>query len=170
MIRLTIIHVIDPIAGAITNICYGTSTGLLTDDYFSKGRVVMNWKHSIILVCTLLLFLSSNRSYGGEFIFSCVNDEKSFATTLLVDDVRETIIHKSSKNLRDNQNYYVDQYLNIIVWNYPIAIAMDRSGPANDVINFLVFDFGNETYSQSGHYIMERIQPNSQWFECVSSY
>jgi len=129
----------------------------------------MNWKHSILLFYAIY-FLFSNPSYGGEFIFSCVNDEKTFATTYLVDNSREIIIHKTSKNLRNNQNYYPDRYQNIILWNYPIVLTMSRSGPKKDIINFKVFNFEIETYSQSGHYTTEEQKPDSQWFECVSSY
>lgn len=115
-----------------------------------------------------ILFLSSLVGIGAsasEFNFNCTNSSKSFSTNYKVNMTDKTIIHTTSMNLDSNKKYNVYKEERIILFKDSMAVTMSINEV--DVINFSVFNFEKETYSQSGHYTTGK--PHSQFFHCVKS-
>ena len=116
----------------------------------------------------LLLILSMANASAQNKNLTCTNSETNFITNFKIDNVERKITHLSSMNSKTNQKYYVDRDLKILNFDENIAITLSYSN-SGKILNLLVFNLKEQTYTQSGHYLDIKQKPNSQLFECVTN-
>ena len=111
----------------------------------------------------LLSFVNANAQNKN---MTCTNNETNFITNFKIDINDKKITHLSSLNSKNNQRYVVNEDLKILSFDKNIAITISYSN--NDaILNLKIFNFKEQTYTQSGHYLDIKQKPYSQLFECV---
>lgn len=119
---------------------------------------------SYFFITFLSIFISIN-AYASEFYLNCTNQSNNFKTSYKINIAEKTIIHATSTNPRNNKTRNVNRSLDIISFEAPIAITMNRSSRDKNARIFKVFNFDKETYSQSSHFPGKK--PSSHVYSCV---
>lgn len=116
----------------------------------------------------ILLGMVSVPCFAQAKIFSCVNKETNFMTTFLVDFGEKSVTHLNSQSPNSNQKFTTNTKLITLTFNseYSIALSMSNEGK---ILNLSVFNFTNNTYSNSGHYLDKVQKPFPQLFSCVTN-
>jgi len=119
---------------------------------------------SYFFITFLSIFISIN-AYASEFYLNCTNQSNNFKTSYKINIAEKTIIHATSTSPRNNKTRNVNKSLDIISFEAPIAITMNRSSRDKNARIFKVFNFDKETYSLSSHFPGKK--PSSHFYSCV---
>lgn len=98
-------------------------------------------------------------------IYSCINKETNFTTTFSVDFSNKSITHLTSQSPNTNQKFTGIGKLTVVTFekDYSISHSITQEGK---ILNIILFNFQNDTYSISGHPLTEKKKPHPQLFEC----
>ena len=121
---------------------------------------------SYFFITFLSIFISIN-AYASEFYLNCTNQSNNFKTSYKINIAEKTIIHATSTNPRNNKTRSVNRSLDIISFEEPIAITMNRSSRDKNARILKVFNFDKETYSSSAYFPGKK--PSSYVYSCVTS-
>jgi hypothetical protein len=123
-------------------------------------------KLNIKIIYILWLNLFCNYALAQNKLLTCTNNETNFITNFKIEFIEKKITHLSSLNTKNNQRFNVNTEFKIISFDENTAIAYTYSNNVK-LINFVVFNFKDQYYTISGHYLDIRAKPNPQLFECV---
>tara|TARA_B100001250_G_scaffold395793_1_gene401094 strand:- start:1012 stop:1395 length:384 start_codon:yes stop_codon:yes gene_type:complete len=115
------------------------------------------------------IFLFSYSVYAEQYILTCISD-KDFMTVHSIDTKKKKIIHLSSKNLKNGDEYNsINRPKEVIYWDGDLVYTFNISSAGRE--NFMTIDLKNNKIVSTGHYVEN---PDwkfgyaySQYFDCI---
>ncbi len=123
-----------------------------------------------LFISQIFILLFSFPVYADQFIFTCISD-KDFMTVYSIDTDKENIIHLSSKNLKNGDEYNsLNRKQKIIYWTGDLVYTFNLSSVGRE--NFMTIDLKNKKIVSTGHYVEKPdwkfSYAYSQYFDCIS--
>ena len=121
------------------------------------------------ILLTLFVLLFSSSVVAVEYILTCFSD-KEFVKVYSVDENSMSIVHLSSKDLINDQEWNnINMPHEIIYWNNKEVHTFNISSAG--IPTFITFDLKNYNFVSTGHYVdnpdWEHGYAFNQYFKCV---